>query len=238
MNVTLRFLSVGFCAFLLASCIEFEQEIDLKSDGSGEFEMEISVPDMGSGDDTDTLMSDEEAEAQAEASGVEILENSTSKANGKITTTLRVAFDDMEELNTFMQKEDEEGNKDMSFQFSLEKNGGESTLRHQVTPEETKDEEGEKDSEMGELMLANMLKDSYYVVRWSLPGEVTDATGEANIEGNKVDFKIPMIAMMKGSGVDVSATYKSGTPAWIFLAIGGVVLLLVIIFLARFLRKS
>lgn len=224
------------CILLLGSCIDFAQEIELNRDGSGEFELTVSAPEMGDSDGADPFMSDEEAKAQAEASGVEIIENSVTKANGKVVTKLRVAFDNMDELNAFMKKQGDEGD-DMNLQFSLEKSGGETTLRHQVTPEK-KDSEGDKDAEMGKMMMANILKDSYYTIQWTLPGEVIEATDGATIEGNKVDFKVPMLAMINGSGVDVSASYKSGSPMWIYFAIGAVVLVYLLVIRPRLSKKS
>jgi len=222
---------------LLGSCFEFEQSVELQRNGSGEFELVVRVPDMDGADPDDGFMSEEEANAQAEASGVEILENSVARANGKVTSKIRIAFDNVDELNAFMQKPGEEGSDAPNFVFSLEKNGGESTFTHKVIPAQ-KAGAADADTQMGELMLANMLKDSYYSIRWILPGEVLRASDGATIEGSEVSFKVPMVALMNGSGVDVSATYESGLAAWSLYLIGGAVLVGLIVVLPRLRKKS
>lgn len=224
-------------SLLLTSCIEFEQALDLKSNGSGEIEFVISTPEMDEmSSESEGFMSDEEASEQAQASGVEILENSITKANGRVINKLRVAFDDMEELNAFMARKDGEEENSAEFKFSLSTEGSTTTLRHQVVPDQSEGEDDE--NAMGEAMLAGMFKDSFYEINWTLPSDVLSASDGATIEGNKVSFKIPFLATIQGSGVDVSASFKSqALPQWAYFAIGGTVLVLILIFLPKAFKK-
>lgn len=63
------------------------------------------------------------------------------------------------------------------------------------------------------------------------------ASDGATIDGNSVRFKVPLMAMTKGAGIDVSATYEERLSKWVLPLAGGVILLLGGILIGRQLRK-
>jgi hypothetical protein len=238
-NFPVRLIAIAILSFLLPSCLDLEQKVTLDRDGSGELELITKTPESNRQEDNTEAkgpLGGEEAEKRAEASGVEILEQSVQTANGQVISRIRLAFDTVEELNAFMSGMDED-DQGGTFEFTLEEGDDGITFSHRIISEEQIDPKTEEESDAGgaiaEMMMANLFKDASYIIRWTLPGEVLSASEGATIEGNSVSFEIPLIALTKPSGVNVSATYENGLPAWVLPVGGGVLLLVVGIFLGR-----
>lgn len=239
-----RLCVLAFASLFLSSCLDLEQEVTLEGDGSGELALTTKAPARDNPENEDVaadLLGGAEAKEQAKASGVEILEQSVKTANGQVISKIRVAFDTVEDLNQFMSGMNQEGQGGI-FEFSLEEGDNGTTFSHRAIPVETKDPEGEENDgaagAMAEMMMANLFKDASYVIRWTLPGDVLSATEGATIKGDSVTFEIPLIALTKPSGVDVSATYEKGLPGWVLPVGGGLLLLVVGLLLGRLLSRK
>lgn len=229
-----KLVLVSLC-LLIASCIEYEENIKLNADGSGTMSIAYSMDEslvnmMGASDTSDNPFKFDKEEVKKELQSDNVTVDSVTDftKDGKKGIHVHLSFKDINKIP-------QQGMfKDRKFQLS-EENGilvYHTTLVGKNGKDTTASEENSSNDEMANAMFGN------YKFKFSveMPGDVKEVSKDGKIKGKIAKWEVPFTALNKK---DIEMYAKINKPAssfltsrWLMIA-GGVLVILILVLLFR-----
>lgn len=217
----LRALCSFTCLMLLlaAGCINYDQQMELNSNGSGKMVMHYSMASQlvsmmqmggsktGEGESENEMpfkTKEEEVKADLAASGVKVEKFETKTEGDQQHFYVHLSFDNVTNLNktkTF---------KDM--QITWKEDGGVTTFSQVLKGKKKAAGGTEGDEQMGKQMAQAMFGNAAFKYNVKFPAKVLpapDTNGTISEDGTSVSWSFPLIEMESGDKV-MTAKFKSG----------------------------
>jgi hypothetical protein len=225
------------CLLTLTGCLDYEEEMWLNNDLSGEVAMTISLSDRLSdprlgadeGLNEDLVRKDVEA-----ADGLKLKSFESFKENGKQVTRVRIAFSSVEKLAWLGR--DSSGPGSIIGKITVSKEDGHHVMKRSLEGMSAASPQQSANEALVARGLASLLMGgSYLVYTVHFPNEVLNANStQIAKENNTVRWKFPLSQAMSES-ITMRAEWKSG--GWLWWAVGGILVLALVIVGALQLRK-
>ena len=232
----------------LAGCINYEEDLTLKSDGSGEMLMHYSISEqlssmmaMGGGqqqdgkDEMPFKFKENEIRDALQADGVQVKKVEMKAEGGQQHVYVTVNFKKITDLNqtkTF---------KEMPFEWGEE--GKVIVFRHILKNKNPQADGSGESTQMGDQMAQAMLGNAAFSFKIKLPDQALPApntNGTILEDGKTVTWKFPLVEMGKGDKV-MTAQFKKGALPLGLIALGGgafLVSLIAVVIIIVFARKG
>jgi hypothetical protein len=239
----LLFLTTVF----LAGCINYDQQVELNSNGSGKMLIHYSLAQqlvgmmaMGqaSGDqkkDMPFKVNEPEIRKDLGVKGVRIDKFEQKTEGDQTHFYITVSFDNIQDLN--------QSEMFKKMPFSWTKSGSVTTFTQTLQGNKEKKEEAAND-QMGKQMAQAMFGNAAFKFTVKLPGKALpspDTNGTIDADGKTVSWSVPLVeAMDKKTDTVMSAKFKTGFPVmWILgIAGGGILFLIAVMVIVMVMRKK
>jgi LppM domain len=248
----IRFSLVILAVCLITGCINYEEVINLNSDGSGTLLMHYSLSqqlsammamggEAGGGADKPEQfpfkLKESEVKADLQAKGVKVEKFETKTENDQQHFYVNISFDKITDLNqtkTF---------KEMPFEWTKE--GNVVTFKQILKGKKDAKAAGGPGDEMGKQMAQAMLGNATFKFEVKLPSKPLpppDTNGTIAEDGRTVKWQFPLLEVSENEKV-MTAKFKSGglpISGKLLLLLGGAVVLSIgaFIFILAFARKK
>jgi hypothetical protein len=239
---TIRFFGiVGLLAIAyLAGCINYDQDVEISSNGSGKMLMHYSLSqqltammamgDQSSGKKEDNQMpfkiKEDEIRKDLQAKGVKVEKFEQKTEGDQSHFYVTISFDNITDLNqtkTFAK---------MPFQWK--KDGSVCTFSQTLIGEKKKENES-ADDQMGKQMAQAMFGNAKFQFKVKLPNKAMpspDTNGKIAEDGKTVSWEYPLTELSSGGDKVMTAKFKAGGfPIMLIAGIGGAAVLSIIAFI-------
>lgn len=217
----IRFSLIILVAFLITGCINYEEIIDLKSDGSGTLSMHYSLSQQlsammamggqagGEGDKPPEFpfkLKESEVKADLQAKGVKVEKFETKTENDQQHFYVNISFDKITDLNqtkTF---------KEMPFEWTKK---GRVVVFKQTLKGRKEAKTSAPEDQMGKQMAQAMLGNATFKFEVKLPSKALpspDTNGTIGEDGLTVKWQFPLLEVSENEKVMVASFQTGGFP--------------------------
>ncbi len=237
-----------FSLLFLAGCINYEEDLTLKNDGSGEMLMHYSISEqlssmmaLGGGqqqegkDEMPFKFKENEIRDALRADGVQVKKVELKAEGGLQHVYVTVNFKKITDLNqtkTF---------KEMPFEWGEE--GKVIVFRHTLKNKNPQGDGSGESTQMGDQMAQAMLGNAALSFKVKLPDKALpapDTNGTILEDGKTVTWRFPLVEMGKGDKIMTVKFKQGGLPLGLLALAGGAFLvsLIAVVIIVVFARKG
>lgn len=197
-------LVLSVIGLLMTGCLDYEQKVVLKANGSGTMQitfsldqsmMELFASEMSEGDNAPFTKESVEKE-MGDVKGVRVISAETNTKGGKYNMVINLAFDDINKLPKKWMFES------MRFSYKSDKGKMKWSQKYLLNNDQANMDEESMD------MVSSMMKGHYFTFIVELPSAVVSANQKGKINGNTVTWKIPLLKLIKKSSYNMTAITK------------------------------
>src|SRR5215468_1408829 len=209
-----------------AGCIDYEEEVWLKADGSGTAQMTVKFPEqlMAMAPGGKPPFSKEEAgKGFANAPGVRVVKVEEIHEAGTVGFRVHLSFDSLPHLEQALRRKPSNGAGapiSGSGQLSLARQGGSWRFHRVVTSNKPTAAKSARDPS-AESMMALFFANHYMTYRYHFPYKITSAnTTQIDAKTNTAEWKFPL-AQAVSNDLEMQAELKPpGSMVWVWAAAG------------------